>query len=438
MKKKTISSSRHQAISIASSPNTESDDIRTALKLLFSPWRWGVKWNNNDVSRIQKAFAKYFHVSNSYTYNSGRGAIYSVLKAIGTTDKHEVITQAYTCAAVPTGIIWSGATPIYVDIKAKSYNTTATLIKKAITPNTKAVIIQHTFGQPAEIDQICEMLKKINSKRQPKDKVFLIEDCAHSLGAKYKGKKIGEWGDAAILSFGQDKVISCTYGGMALSKDSEISKILQKNYNDLQGESIFNIFRAIVHPILWTIINRTYYLPNIKTKSGRPSKLSMGKGFIMLLRLFRILQHTADPSKINLDKPYVRRLSNAQAIMLRVQFRKLARYNRHSRIIAQIYNRILPEKLQIISPNHIFLRFPLKVNNPEEISNEFKKNKIILGNWYNNAIHLADQTPEKFKYIKGSCPIAERTAQKSLNLPTAINVSEQDAVRVGKLLNNSL
>jgi len=427
-------------IFIASSPNTQKDDLKIAYKILIQPWTWRNPWKKNATAQIQKIFSKYFKTQQSFAYNTGRAAFYSILKAIGTNSNHEIITQAYTCIAVPTAIIWAEATPVYTDIDPETLNITTEQIKKKITPKTKAVIVQHTFGAPAEIDRIKELIEDENTKRQTQSQIYIIEDCAHSLGAKYKGTRIGRWGDAAFFSFGQDKIISCTQGGLATSKDTAILKRLHREHAKLKPKTFLTIARMILHPIFWALINRTYYLPDIP----KLRKLSIGKGLIIILRTTGILKSQADPNKTNLTKPDIARLANAQAAMLKNQFQKLHLYNRHRRVIAQIYNKVLPKKYHIISANHVFLRFPLKLNKPQKIAAVLKKHRIIPGNWYTSPVHpatkvavtesTATDTLEKFGYRTGSCPTAEKAAKQSLNLPTHINITENDAIRIGRII----
>ena len=122
-------------------------------------------------------------------------------QAIGEGD--EVLVQAFTCVAVPNSVLWAQATPVYADIDA-TLNIDPIDVEKKITNRTKAIIVQHTFGIPADMDALVALAKKHN--------ILLIEDCAHSLGATYKGKKVGTFGDAAFFSFGRDKVVSSVFG----------------------------------------------------------------------------------------------------------------------------------------------------------------------------------------------------------------------------------
>ena len=128
--------------------------------------------------------------------------------------------QAFTCNAVPNPVLWAGLKPVYVDCDEKTFNIDKEDLKKKITPRSRVLIVQHTFGLPADMDAISEICRKNN--------LILIEDCAHSLGAEYKNKKVGTFGKAAFFSFSRDKVISSVYGGMAVTEDHELTKKIKE------------------------------------------------------------------------------------------------------------------------------------------------------------------------------------------------------------------
>ena len=192
--------------------------------------------------------------------------------------------------------------------------------------------------------------------------------------------------------------------------------------------------RMILHPILWNTISKTYYTPNLTKLSKKGRKFTIGRGMIIFFRMIGILKHQANPNNINTSKPNISRLSNAQAVMLNNQLNKLPLYNRHRRLISQIYNHTLPQKHKISSTAHLYLRFPLQLKNPGKISSALKLRKIIPGNWYVSPVHPALDQLDRFAYKRHSCPNAERASTRSLNLPTHINTTEADAVRIARIV----
>src|SRR5579863_9821267 len=165
-------------ISISLSPNVKKDDVALAWKLLFQPWNWK---NGSAITELESEFKKYLGVKYAVSFNSGRSAEYAILKALELQKGSNVLMQAFTCNAVVNPILWADLNPVYVDC-ADDFNAEPEKLKG----NT--VIVQHTFGLPANMDII--MRQKHG---------FVIEDCAHALGAEFNGKKVGTLGDAGFF-----------------------------------------------------------------------------------------------------------------------------------------------------------------------------------------------------------------------------------------------
>lgn len=106
--------------------------------------------------------------SNTFYFFKGRIALYAILKAMGVKAGDEVIIPGFTCVVVPNAVLYLGAKPVYVDIEAHTYNINTKRIEEKITEKTKAIIAQHTFGIPAEMDKILEIAKKHN--------LYVVED----------------------------------------------------------------------------------------------------------------------------------------------------------------------------------------------------------------------------------------------------------------------
>lgn len=418
---------KEKAVFIAATPNAEADDLALCRSLLAEPCTWGKSFELSSSVFLQKQIKRIFGVEQAYFFETGRAALYALLSACGIGEGNEVVLQAYTCLAVPLGIRWANAVPVYADIARDSYNAGPAELKAAITNRTRAVIVQHTFGEIADMEEISKMLAEMNMQRPKGKKILLIEDCAHALGGKYKGKPVGRLGDGAFFSFGQEKVISTTQGGMALVQSKEIEKRLSKIAHNACNPSKKSAFRALIHPLLWRDITRTYYFPT-------NTHLTLGRGLILLYRVLGLLKQHADPKKVDTETPSIRCLSNPQGQMLINQWKKMARYMEHRQQIASIYNSLLPEKHRIAHTPHTYLRFPLHAEDPSTLTNHLKKHHIIIGNWYSAPIHPAGTDLAKLGYTHGSCPNAEQSVKHSLNLPTGINVNPEDAERIAKLV----
>jgi len=203
-------------ISISLSPNTEKEDIWLAFKLIFQCWKWK---KGESIEELEEAFKRYFGRKHALSFNSGRSAFLALLNSLGLEQEDEVLLQAFTCNAAVNPIIWAGLKPVYLDCNEATFNIDIEDLKRKITEKSKVVMVQHTFGLPAEMDEILRVCQENN--------LILVEDCAHSLGVAYQGRKVGTFGKAAFFSFSRDKVISSVYGGIVIADDDGLAQRLK-------------------------------------------------------------------------------------------------------------------------------------------------------------------------------------------------------------------
>ena len=143
--------------------------------------------------------------------NSGSSALHLALLSLGICAKDEVILPSYACSAVLNAVNYTGAKPILADINQYDFNVSFESVKQKITSRTKAIIVAHLFGFPAELDKFLSL------------GIPIIEDCAQSLGAAYHNKSTGVFGKLSIFSFYATKMLTTGYGGMVISKDSKLT-----------------------------------------------------------------------------------------------------------------------------------------------------------------------------------------------------------------------
>lgn len=400
-------------LAISLSPNTQKIDYLAALVELFSPWSY---LQDQYVQKFEQWFKKYFNASFAISFDSGRSAQYTILNSLGIGKGDEVLVQTFTCVAVPNSVLWTGAKPVYVDIEKNSYNMDSKDMLSKISKKTKAVIVQHTFGQVAKIEEICKIAKE--------HKITVIEDCAHALGASVlpagrqgAGRKIGTFGEAAFFSFGRDKVVSSVFGGMVITKNSELGEKIRKFQKNLAFPSIFWVAQQLFHPVLFSIILPTYNLWNI------------GKGILWIAQKLHLLSFPVSAIEKKGEKPdfYPKKMPNALAKLALIQLERLENFNNKRRTIATIYAK---EFNIIIKDEDIFIRFPIQVEEPRELMQFAKKRGVLLGDWYSHVVDPKGVALSKIGYRAGSCPVAEQKAKRIVNLPTYPRMSEQDAEKV--------
>jgi dTDP-4-amino-4,6-dideoxygalactose transaminase len=164
-----------------------------------------------DVEDFEKAFSAQLGYARTLGMNSGTSPLHIASIAGGIGPGDEVITTPFTFASSCWGISYVGATPVFVDIDPDTWCISPEAIAKAITPRTKGIVVVHIFGQPARMDEIMAVAAK--------HKLFVVEDCAQAVGAKYKGTPVGIVGDCGTFSFYPTKNLgACGEGGAFVSK----------------------------------------------------------------------------------------------------------------------------------------------------------------------------------------------------------------------------
>ena len=146
-----------------------------------------------EVTAFEERFASYCQVRHCLAVNSGTSALHLALLAAGIAPGDEVITVSMTFVATTAAILYSGATPVFVDVDPRSWTIDPGLIETAITPRTKAIVPVHLHGRMADMDSIMEIARRHN--------LIVIEDAAQAHGAEYKGKRAGSIGDIGCFSF---------------------------------------------------------------------------------------------------------------------------------------------------------------------------------------------------------------------------------------------
>jgi dTDP-4-amino-4,6-dideoxygalactose transaminase len=411
-----------RSIFISLSPNVQKDDFWLAFKLVFMPWKWK---KGKDIIGLEEKFKNYLGVNFAYSFNSGRSSFLAILKSLELEKESEILLQGFTCNAAVNPIIWSGLKPIFVDIEKETLNINPEDLEKKITPKSKAILVQHTFGFPAKMGEILEICQKHN--------LILIEDCAHSLGAEYNSKKVGTFGKISFFSFGRDKIISSIYGGMVISNDSVLAGKIKKIQDEYKYPSYAWVVQQLLHPLLiGTLVIPLYNFFGL----GKILLIGLQKSGIISKAVVSMEKQGIMP------KYFPKKLPNALAKLSLNQFKKLELFNNHRREISNTYRQGLRgTDFQLLKSDDktksVYMRFPVIYNgdDSDKILNFFRKQNIFLDDgWRKSIIVPIDTDIEKMNYVKGSCPIAEEVAKKVINLPTHINISLETTNKIIKFL----
>ena len=198
--------------------------IERQIKQCFKTHHWIL---GEKLKEFEEKIKKYLKVKYAVGVASGTDALLLSLRALALkikkeeffSQEDEIITTPLTFIATAEAIIRSGATSVFVDIDEDTFNISPQAIKKAISKNTKGIVVVHLYGQACKMDSILKIAKEYN--------LFVIEDCAQSFGAQFKGKKLGTWGNAGAFSFFPSKNLGA-YGdaGMIVTDDLKLAQLI--------------------------------------------------------------------------------------------------------------------------------------------------------------------------------------------------------------------
>lgn len=194
-----------------SEPSITQKEINNVLNAIKSGW---VSSLGEYIIQFEKKFAEFVGTRYALTTSNGTTALHLALVSFGIKEGDEVIVPDLTFIATANAVTYTGARPVFVDIDPETWCIDIEAIRKAITPRTKAIIPVHLYGHPADMDEINNLAKEYG--------LYVIEDAAEAHGAEYKGKKVGSLSDCGIFSFYGNKIITTGEGGMITTNDENL------------------------------------------------------------------------------------------------------------------------------------------------------------------------------------------------------------------------
>lgn len=350
--------------------------------------------------------------SRTLYFYRGRVALFALLRALGIGPKDEVILQAFTCLAVPAPILALGARPVYVDIKSDTYNLDPTLLEQRITPRTKAIVVQHTYGNPADISRICAIAKTHH--------LPVIEDCCHVSGSRYLNRELGSFGVAAFYSYEWGKPVVVGLGGAAVVQSADLYRKLAEQYREFvrpsSGDVLLVQLEYLAHTLLrrpslfWTLrdVYRALSKMNLIVGSFRPEEFDGKPGADYQWRMPRQL-------KMRLDRKQKQAPNDIEA----------------RRLVMLRYESVLRELgLPCIGRDDVsdpvLLRYPLLTRDKARVLSKARADRVELGGWFSSVVDpLARDEWNKVGYSIGSCPVAEFVSGRVVTLPVYGNGQER-------------
>jgi dTDP-4-amino-4,6-dideoxygalactose transaminase len=194
----------------------DQDDVDRVTEVIRSGAYWA---NGPQIALFEEGIRRYLGTGHALTFSSGTSALHAVLQAAGVGAGDEVIVPSFTFIATANAPIFVGARPVFADIEETTFGIDPEDLARRITPRTRAIIPVHYGGCPCRIQEIREIASDHG--------LLVIEDAAEAFGARVRGKRAGTFGNAAVLSFCQNKILSTGEGGAVVTDDPEWHRRLQ-------------------------------------------------------------------------------------------------------------------------------------------------------------------------------------------------------------------
>ena len=208
-----------------SAPDITDADIEAVVGVLRTP-RLSI---GPKMEEFERSIADLVSVPHGIAVSSGTAGLHLCLRALGIGEGDEVILPSFTFIAAGNAVLYERARPVFVDIDPITLNLDPAKLERSITPKTRAFIVVHTFGHPADMDRIMETARKHS--------LPVIEDACEALGARYRGQPVGGIGDFGVFGFYPNKPITTGEGGMVVTRDSQMAETMRALRNQGRRES---------------------------------------------------------------------------------------------------------------------------------------------------------------------------------------------------------
>lgn len=342
------------------------------------------------IQEFEKRWATKYGFKHAISVNSWTTGLMACVGAAGIEPGDEVICTPYSMSATATSILFYGGIPVFVDIEPETFNIDPRLIEQKITPRTKAIMLVHLFGHPADMDSIIKIAKKYNLK--------IIEDAAHAPGAKYKGQYVGACADIGGFSFNYHKHIHTGEGGLIVTNNDEMALRCQLIRN--HGENLIESYKLTD-------------LSNVMGSNYRMTEVQAAIGSVQMERLEDFLNHR---NKLALHLSS--RLSDFDCFTPPV----IKPDCTHSFYCYSIkYDEIKTGVPRDVLCNAIRAELPEPKHSEQEILVEGYVRPLYLNPIYQKQIAIGKKgfpwsmNPSiKYDYQKGLCPVTERMHEKEL------------------------
>ncbi|MCI4666998.1 MAG: DegT/DnrJ/EryC1/StrS family aminotransferase [Bacteroidia bacterium] len=353
-----------------SKPDISEAEIQKVNEVLRSP-----RLSLGPVTQeFEEIFAETMGSKYAVACNSGTSALHLAIRALGISDRDEVITSPFSFIASANCILFERGTPVFVDVEANSFNMDVSLIEAAITPKTKAILPVHVFGQCSNMTEIMALAKKYNLK--------VIEDACEAPLGTHRGQISGTIGDCGAFGFYPNKQMTTGEGGMLITNDDEIYRLTRSMRNQGRGDDM-----------QWLSHTRLGY-------NYRINELTAALGVVQTRRL---------PEFIS-------------------QRQRLA--NKYLEMLKDIDGIRLPETSE--GNEHAWFVFGIRVREEirDQLIEELNNTGVQSKAYFSPCIHLQEFYMESYGYKEGDYPVAESLSHEMVILPFYPQMTDEEVAYV--------
>ena len=353
----------------------DEDDVNAVTTTI----KRGMFWTTGpDTKRFEQMLADYTGTKHAMVFNSGTSALHAVLMAHGIKSGDEVIVPSFTFIATANTVLYVGGKPIFAEIEDKTCGLDPEDVKEKITNKTRAIIPVHYAGSPCFIEDLKEIAEDHN--------LLLIEDAAESLGAKLGDKNVGTFGDSAMLSFCQNKIITTGDGGAVVTDSAEIYEKMKliRSHGRQQTKDFF----STTEPLDYVALGYNFRMPDVLAALGA-SQLEK-------------INYLIEMRRNNADY-FNKRLSKIDDIVLPIPADNMF---------------------------HVYQMYTIRVKEGRKrrdaLMKHLEKNGIMTKIYFSPVIHRTQFYTNRFGYKKGDFPITERLSESVLTLPMYAKMEDVD------------
>ena len=352
-----------------------------------------------------------------YWVDSGRTGLTLLLRSLQMPGER-VMLQGYSCVVVPNAVRAAGMRPVVVDVEPNGFNLDLDVVEAQAQAGVRVLIVQHTYGIPVDMDRLMRIVKEYN--------LILIEDMAHALGNRWRGRLLGTFGYGAVYSFGRDKVVSSGTGGLVVLHEKAGEKSLGVEYNRLPAMSGLRVFRQLYYLVMVTLLVRPLY------------HWQIGKALLFVSQKLALIGpvFTEEEKTGTATLPRASRYSPLLKKLLVSQLRRLSTVQSHRLGLVTRYNAAFGTAYE-----QPLLRYPL-VLTPEQslrVRQALRRGGILVGTWYREVFIPTATAARELGITEADLPSVRRLLESGvLNLPTHTNATGRDARKILEIVEDTI